>query len=156
MEEFHQPPNTHNVALTVGIITPGQSCFISVSSYSPVSRGILSFHIIPLLSISGCSYKRCAQLLSHVWLFAIQWTAACQSPLSMGFFRQEYWSGLPFPSPGDLPNPGIKPEALASPALAGGFITTSTTWEAPSVKGVFVCARTSHSVMSNSVWPCGL
>ena len=52
MEEFHQPPNTHNLALTVGIITPGQSCFISISSYSPVSRGILSLHIIPLLSIS--------------------------------------------------------------------------------------------------------
>ena len=46
---------------------------------------------------------------------------ACQAPLSMGFSRQEYWSGLPFPSPGDLPNPGIKPR---SPALAGGFFTT--------------------------------
>lgn len=66
MEEFHQPPNTHNLALTVGIITPGQSCFISISSYSPVSRGILSLHIIPLLSISSCIYKSCAQLLSHV------------------------------------------------------------------------------------------
>lgn len=66
MEEFHQPPNTHNLALTVGIITPGQSCFISISSYSPVSRGILSLHIIPLLSISSCIYKSCAQPLSHV------------------------------------------------------------------------------------------
>ena len=45
----------------------------------------------------------------------------------MGFFRQKYWSGLPFSSPGDLPDPGIKP---ASPALAGMFFTTSTTWEA--------------------------
>ena len=44
---------------------------------------------------------------SHVWLFATLWTVTCQSPLSMGFCRQEYWSGLPFPSPGDLPNPGI-------------------------------------------------
>ena len=48
-------------------------------------------------------------------------TAACQAPLSMGFPRQKYWSGLPFPSPGDLPNPGIKP---ISPALAGSFFTT--------------------------------
>ena len=40
----------------------------------------------------------------------IPWTVACQAPLSMGFFQQEYWSGLPFPSPGDLPDPGIKPE----------------------------------------------
>ena len=53
--------------------------------------------------------------------FAIPWTVACQAPLSMGFFRQKYWSGLPFSSPGDLPDPGIKP---ASPTLAGGFFTT--------------------------------
>ena len=53
-------------------------------------------------------------LLSHVWLFATLWTAACQVPLSMGFSRQEYWSGLPFPSPGDLLNTGIEP---LSPSL---------------------------------------
>ena len=49
------------------------------------------------------------------------WTVASQAPLSMGFSRQEYWSGLPFLTPGDLPNPGIKPTSLA---LAGGFVTT--------------------------------
>ncbi|ELR53043.1 hypothetical protein M91_06274, partial [Bos mutus] len=49
------------------------------------------------------------------------------APLPMEFFRQEYWSGLPFPTPGDLPNPGIEPASLASPTLAGGFFTTSTT-----------------------------
>ena len=54
-----------------------------------------------------------------------------QPPLSMGFSRQEYWSGLPCPPPGDLPNPGIEPVSLMSPALAGGFFTTSATWEAP-------------------------
>ena len=47
----------------------------------------------------------------------------------MGFSRQEFWSGLPFPSPGDLPHPGIEPASLASPALAGRFFTTSATWE---------------------------
>ena len=47
------------------------------------------------------------------------------APLSMGFSRQEYWSGLPFPSPGDLPNPGIEPASLTSPALAGGFFSSS-------------------------------
>ena len=52
--------------------------------------------------------------LSRVQLFATSWTIAYQAPPSMGFSRQEYWSGLPFPSPGDLPNPGIKP---GSPAL---------------------------------------
>ena len=56
-----------------------------------------------------------------------------QAPLSMGFSRQEYWSGLPCPSPGDLPHPGINPTSLTSPALAGGFFTTSTTWEATSL-----------------------
>jgi len=50
----------------------------------------------------------------------------------MGFSRQEYWSGLPFPDPGNLPDPGIKPIALMPPALAGGFFTTKATWEAPS------------------------
>ena len=53
------------------------------------------------------------KLLSRVHLFATPWTVAYQAPLSMGFSRQEYWSGLPFPSPGDLPNPGIKPRAPA-------------------------------------------
>ena len=51
------------------------------------------------------------------------------SPLSMGFSRQEYWSGLSCPPPGDLPNPGTEPVSLVSPALAGEFFTTSTTWE---------------------------
>ena len=55
---------------------------------------------------------------------------ACHAPLSMGFSRKEYWSELPFPSPGDLPNPQIKPASLMSPTLASGFFTTSTTWEA--------------------------
>ena len=61
------------------------------------------------------------------------WTAARQAPLPMEFSRQEYWSGLPFPSLRGLPDPGIKTESLTSLALAGGFLffTTSTTWEAP-------------------------
>ena len=67
---------------------------------------------------------------SRVWLFATPWTVAHQVPLSMGFSRQEYWSGLPFPSPEDLPNPGIKPVSLTSSALAGEFFTTSAPWEA--------------------------
>ena len=59
--------------------------------------------------------------LSHVQIFVTPWTVAHQFPLSMGFPRQEYWSVLPFPSPGDLPNPGIRP---TSPALADRFFTT--------------------------------
>ena len=66
-------------------------------------------------------------VLSHfscVLLFATPWTAAHQGPLSMRFPRQEYWSGLPCPPPGDLPNPGIQPTSLRSPALAGEFFIT--------------------------------
>ena len=55
---------------------------------------------------------------------------ASQAPLSMGFSRQEYWIGLPFPPPQDLPRPGIEPTSLMSPALTGMFFTTSITWEA--------------------------
>ena len=71
------------------------------------------------------------QSLSYVWLFETLSTIANQIPLSMGFSRQEYWSVLPFHSPGVLPDPGIKPTSLMPPALAGGFFTTSATWEAP-------------------------
>ena len=55
---------------------------------------------------------------------------AHQAPLSVEFPRQDYWSGLPFPTPGDYPDPGIEPKSLMSPALAGSFFTTNTTWEA--------------------------
>ena len=58
------------------------------------------------------------------------WTVACQRPLSMEFSRQEYWTELPFPTPGDLPNPGIEPTSRESSVLTDGFFTTSATWEA--------------------------
>ena len=61
-------------------------------------------------------------------------TVAHQASLSMGFSRLEYWSGLPFPSPGNLPDPGIGPGSSTSPALAGRFFTTSTTWVADSLE----------------------
>ena len=66
----------------------------------------------------------CLSRFSHVQLCETLGTVACQAPLSMGFSSQEYWCGLLFPSPGDLPDPGIEPEFPASPALAGGFFTT--------------------------------
>ena len=66
---------------------------------------------------------------SHVRFYVTPWTVALQVPLSMGFSQQEDWSGLPFPPAGDLPDPGIEPASLTSPALAGGFFTTSATWE---------------------------
>ena len=63
-------------------------------------------------------------------LLATPWTASQQVPLSKGFSRQEYWSGLSHPPPGDLPNPGIKPTSFKSPALAGRVFNTGATWEA--------------------------
>ena len=83
---------------------------------------------------TGSSNTLLAWILSHficVQLCAnLLWTVALQAPLSIGFSRQEYWSGLPCPPPGDLYGPRIKPVSLTSPALLGGFFTTSTTWEA--------------------------
>ena len=73
--------------------------------------------VVPFL---GCCVCVCTCVLSLVRLLAAPWTLACQAPLSMGFSRQD---GLPFPSPGDLPDPGIEPESLVSPALAGRFFT---------------------------------
>ena len=70
----------------------------------------------------------CACVLScfsHVQFFQTPWTVASQAPPSMGFSRQEYWSGLQFPSPGNLPDPGIEPVSVMSPALADGFLYTN-------------------------------
>ena len=86
------------------------------------------------LKRTGQAHSFCTECVlshfSHIQLFATVWTVASQAPLSMGFPRQEYWSGLPCPPPGHLPNPGIESKHPVSPALAGGFFTTSTTWEA--------------------------
>ena len=68
---------------------------------------------------------------SHIWLFATLWTVARQASLSLGFSRQEYWSGLSCPPPENLLNPGVDHVSFVSPAVAGRFFTTNATWEAP-------------------------
>ena len=70
-------------------------------------------------------------MLSRVWLLATPWTVVHQAPLSMGFSRQEYWNGLPWPSPGDLTQPGIKPTSLTR---AGGFCYQWVIWEDPNLR----------------------
>ena len=85
---------------------------------------------------------------SRVWLCETTWTAGYQASLSLEFSRQEHWSGLLCPPLGDLSHPGIEPASLTSPALGGGFFTTSATW---SLLLLFNC-----SVVSNSLWPHGL
>ena len=83
-------------------------------------RGLLAFYTSVLMKVKVKS-------LSHVWLFLAPWTVAYQAPPSMGFSRQEYWTGLPFPSPGDLPDPGVE---SGSPGIAGRSFTIWTTREA--------------------------
>ena len=102
----------------------------------------------------------CVCMVSYVQLFATPWTAVHQAPLCMEFSREKYWSGLPLPAPGDLPNPGI--EAM-SPALAGGFFTTE-----PPGKSFYIgfnkhlqcmclsppeCCPQSQDPVINTVWP---
>ena len=76
------------------------------------------------LSESSSSWYIVACMLSHIWHFVITWAVAHQVLLSVGFSRQEYWSGLSFPTPEDLPDARIEPMFLASPAFAGRFFTT--------------------------------
>ena len=94
---------------------PGSTLFLA--GWIMFSEQCHSQHILSAC-VCVCAH---AQLLSHVWLFVTPWTVAHWALLSMGFSRQEYWSGLPCPPPGDLPNSGIEP---TSPSLEGGFFTT--------------------------------
>jgi len=123
----------HSGLIIVGVITP---FYICGSRVSEVSVGTTVPQLIKWQNWDPSHTTLCAPcvcMLSHfscVQLFATPRTIAHQPPLPKGFSRQEYWSGLPCPAPGDLPDPRIEPTSLASPALAGGFFTTSATWEA--------------------------
>ena len=90
-------------------------CLTACSSFSK---------LYVFVCVRVCVYVSCVQL------FATLWTVASQAPLSMGFFRQEYWSRLPCPLPGDLPDSGMELVSLMSPSWADRFFTISTTWEA--------------------------
>ena len=112
----------------VNLSSPQPSWPNKTDAEAAIPRGSLAK---PSAAQQICSCAcRSAQSLSRVPLFATPGTAARQATLSKGFSRQEYWSGLPCPPPGDRPDPGIELQSLLSPALTGGFFTTSTTWEA--------------------------
>ena len=111
-------PHTHQPDISVFIPLFYLACLLSTAGFC--HHGSL----LILYLYSTCMLSR----FSHNKLFANLRTAARQSLLSMGFSRQEYWSGWPCPPPGDLPDPGIE---FASPALAGRFFTTNASWEAP-------------------------
>ena len=101
---------------------------VPVHSYKtyPMCQILLLTLFLPLPLLCACVLS----CFSHVLFFVTLWTVARQAPLSMGFSTQEYWSGLPFPPQGDLPDPGIEPSSLTSPALASGFINTRAPQEA--------------------------
>ena len=106
--------NYHYVSNTV---LKQSTHIFSFSNTAPHKAGVMCLNFIKEGVEDSCTH---AQSLSHVRLFAIPWTAAHQAPLSKGFPRQEHWSGLPFPSPGNLPGTGIEP---TFPAVAGRFFT---------------------------------
>ena len=95
-------------------------------------RHLTGFHVLSFLKarvgLQICLDSCMLSCFSRVWLFVTLWAIACQAPLSMEFSREEYWSGLQFPTPGHISDPGIKPIYPASPALAGRFFITSTIW----------------------------
>ena len=102
--------------------------FIDIASRQvspvPVPKAFLP-EFLAFVSFPVCSTHAC---FSSVQLFETLWTVAHQAPLSMGFSKPKYWSGLPFPPPGDHPNPEIKPMSLMSPVLTGGCFTTRATY----------------------------
>ena len=91
---------------------------------------ISSNHVLTIVT-EKCEIMHVCMLshFSYAQLFVAQWTVVHQALLSMGFSRQEYWSRLPCPLPGYLPNPGIKPASLGVPALTRRFFTNNTTWK---------------------------
>ena len=97
----------------------------------------------------------CTCMLSHfsrVWFFATPRTVACQSPLSMGFSRHEYWSGLPCPPPGDLPDPGIEPASPVAPVVQADSLPLSH-WGSPGVSHIIKQYSDTRHVSHNS-WCC--
>ena len=111
------------------------------SHWSCKLEGISSGWLVPIAVCVCVCVCVCVKLLSRVRLFVTLWTVAHQAPLSMGFSRQEYWSGLPFPSPGDLPNPGIEP---GSPALQANDLSSEPPRKLPIAISV-IKSRGSYS-----------
>ena len=102
-------------------------------------------------SSPGNNHMCVLSCFSRVWLFATPWTVVHQIPLSMEFSRQEYWSGLPFPTPEYIPDSGIQPASLAPPALAGRFFTNSTNLGNP-----LLCWFITKGCLFSSRAPCSI
>ena len=119
-------------------INPATQCYIHLAAHSVIRLSRYHIHIaLVTVYCYNCSILLfIVSLLGACQVAAVisdsvtLWTIASQAPLSMGFSRHEYWSGLPCPPVGDLPGPGIGPACLTSPALAARFSTTDASWEA--------------------------
>ena len=111
--------NILNIIKKILLYKPSKYVYFTLRHYVSMSKNCI---------LDCCCLVSCSVMSDS---FATPWTIALQTPLSMGFSRQEYWSGLPCPPPGDLPNPGLEVMSLTSPALGGRFFTTSATWKAP-------------------------
>ena len=129
LEQFHTFSVYYSV--TLGWI-------ITVSSCNSDLCIIIKTKNLPLLSPCFMIWLHAGCFIC-VQLCVTPWTVAHQAPLFMGFSRQQYWSKEPCPPPGDLPDPGIKPRYLMSPALADRFFTTSPTWEGEPKLTAFFC-----------------
>ena len=116
-----------------------RKCFVilEVYHYKPIISSFVRSFIYSYKKLCVCVLS----CFSRVRLFATLWTIGHQAPLSMGFSRHKYWSGLPFPPPGDLSDSGIKPAYPVSSALTGRFFTTSTTWEARLYLDTAICCE---------------
>ena len=123
-QQLRQPPGALSAKIKIIYIPP--SHLICFSHHLHFNEWCSGLNNEPPKILRPCEkVKVKVKLFSRVWLFETPWTIAYQAPPSMGFSRQEYWSGLPFPSPGDLPNPGIEPrspslQADSSPAEPPG------------------------------------
>ena len=101
-------------------------CLLFYSGFQSIEDANMQLQLGGQFTGSTCV---CARKSFQSCLTLTLWTVACQAPLPTGFSREEYWNGLPCTSPADLPDPGIEPTSLESPALAEGFFTIRATWE---------------------------
>ena len=130
LSSFHYSSSVHPQSAIFHLLPlPTKKGFLSLLSSWPSRPHILA----AVSSSSPTCFSELFDMVSHfsrARLFVTPWSVAGQAPLSMEFSRQEHWSGLPCPPPGDPPEPGIEPASLMSLTLAGRFFTTSATWAA--------------------------
>ena len=144
---YRNPKVLHDLPKIVYLVPWKKSTFRFQFSCAPgfgvfISQSRINYQLFNQLYIEHILCLKWSEVksLSRVWLFATPWTIAHQAPLSMGFSRQEYWNGLPFPSPGNLPNPGIEPR---SPTLQADALTSELPGK-PCAYGIAILIWLNH------------